>query len=507
MNRFPKPAGLVPGLASSLGLIFLTAIAFGQTETGQIAGTVSDTTGAVVNGAKVVVVSVNTSFRREGATNSVGLYTIPGLKADTYELTIESVGFKKVTKQVQVAAGSNNEVSTQLTVGLETEVAEVTGSDEAATVNTESQTLSQVITAEQIAQLPTSPTRNPYALVGLSGNLTEDIGSDRGAGYAINGMRSASTDILLDGAENVNAFNAGIGQTVPLDSVLELSVLTNNFTAEYGHASGGVVNVVTKSGSNHFHGSAYEYNRVSTLSANTYQNDATNTAKGTFTRNNFGFTLGGPFIKNKLFFFDNAEAVRVRSSSPTPYMIIDPASVLSMAPATQAFFYGYRNGHFQNGNLLPTVRTIATGPCSTRLPSSPICDSVNLDIPSDAGGGAPQNTTEEVARVDYNISDKTTLFGRYASYKESDFAGFVSASPYGGYNTGANQYYQNLEINVARIFSATLLNTAKVVYNRLNGPVFSLGTAPVGPTLYTSSTVPSVSVGGNTFPLIFPGYN
>src|SRR5205807_2295014 len=110
-------------------------------------------------------------------------------------------------------------------------------------------------------------------LVGISGNVAEDMTSGRGAGFAINGQRSASTDILLDGAENVDTFTASVGQTVPLDSVQEFSVLTNNFTAEFGRASGGVVNLVTKSGTNSFHGSGYEYNRVSKLSANTFNND------------------------------------------------------------------------------------------------------------------------------------------------------------------------------------------------------------------------------------------
>src|SRR5208337_5009996 len=127
-----------------------------------------------------------------------------------------------------------------------------------------------------------------------------DSSGMRGAmGVSINGQRAASTNILLDGAENVDLFNANVGQQVPLDSVQEFKLSTSNFTADYGRASGGVVNVATKSGTNAFHGSAYEYNRVSALSSNTYQNDATDTTKGVFTRNQFGFAIGGPIVKNK----------------------------------------------------------------------------------------------------------------------------------------------------------------------------------------------------------------
>jgi hypothetical protein len=291
----------------ALAFVLCSVCAFGQTESSQISGTITDTSGAVVKDAKVEAKSVNNGFTRQVTTNGAGNYTIPGLKADTYEVTVDLAGFQKVSKKVTLGVGANLDVSLQLTVGAETTVVEVTASNEGNEVNTVNQTLSQTVTSSEIDLLPTSPTRNPYALVATSGNVTQDTSSMRGAGFAINGQRSASTDILLDGGENVDAFTATVGQVVPLDSVQEFTVLTNGFTAEYGRAAGGVVNLVTKSGTNAFHGSAYEYNRVSALSANTYQNDANNIKKGVFTRNNFGFAVGGPIIKNKLFFFSNTE--------------------------------------------------------------------------------------------------------------------------------------------------------------------------------------------------------
>ena len=320
--------------------------------------------------------------------------------------------------------------------------------------------------------------------------------SNRGAGYAINGMRSASTGFLLDGSENVDTFTSTVGQTVPLDSVQEFSVLTNNFGAEYGRASGGVVNLVTKSGNNNFHGSAYEFNRVSALSANTFQNDDTGVPKGVFTRNDFGFSISGPIKKDKLFFFNNTEWIRVRSSSPTTYTIIDPASYADLAPASQAFFTAY-------GKLASGVTLTPLGPCSATLANSPNCESAVFNVPGDAGGGLPQNTWMEVARVDYNFSQNTSLFVRYAAFNELDFGGTVNSSPYAGYNTGQTNFDQNYEVSFVHFFSPALANTAKATYNRLNGPVQGLSTAPVSPTLYTSSTLPSV----NGVPLIFPGYS
>jgi hypothetical protein len=472
--------------------------AFAQTETGQISGTVTDASGSAIADAKVEVKSPNTGFTREITTSSTGYYSISGLKPDIYDVRVEATGFQRFVRRVNVSVGSIAEASASLTVGSKSETIEVTGTTDVV-VNTENQTLSETITSQQMEMLPTSPTRNPYALVGISGNVAEDMTSNRGAGFAINGQRSASTDILLDGAENVDTFTATVGQTVPLDSVQEFSVLTSNFTAEYGRASGGVINLVTKSGTNSFHGSAYEYNRVSALSANTFNNDVTDTPKGVFTRNDFGFSVGGPAIKNKLFFFNNTEWIRVRSSSPFNATIIDPASVASLAPASQAFFGAF-------GKLASGVQTLASGPCAS-VANSPTCDAVVFNVPSDAGGGSPQNTTEEVARVDWNISDRTTFFARYASYKELDFDGTVNASPYAGYNTGQTSYDQNYSFNLSHVFTPRLVNTAKATFNRLNGPVQPLSTAPVAPTLYTSNSLPSVTVGGISNPLIFPGYS
>ena len=336
-------------------LLLCCGLAFAQKENGQIAGTIQDASGAVVSGAKISIKGLNTGLVRETTTNSSGLFTLASIPPGPYEVAIEATGFQKVTQQVTVSVGAVTEVSTTLKVGGAATTVEVTGTGETATVNTENATVGNTVTSQQVNELPTL-TRNPYDLVGISGGVVADTNSLRGAGYAINGQRSASTDILLDGGQNVDMFTASVGQTVPLDSVQEFGVLTNNFGAEYGRASGGVVNVVTKSGTNAFHGSAYEYNRVAALSSNTYQNDATDTKKGGFTRNQFGFSIGGPIIKNKLFFFNNTEWIRVRASSPVQYNILDPGSVASTGLATQRYFQAY-------GKLAPGVTLGAPFPC------------------------------------------------------------------------------------------------------------------------------------------------
>ncbi len=489
-------------LAFLLVAAVLSVNCLAQTESGQISGTVKDPTGAVVSGAKVTIKSINTGFTREAVTNSSGLYTFPSLRPDTYEVTVEAGGFQKYARQVQVAVGSQNEVSAQLVVGAAATTVEVSAIGEAVAVNTETQTLSQIVTTSDLNRLPTDPTRSPYALVGSAGGVSEDVNSGRGAGFSINGQRSASTSILLDGAENVDLFTAEVGQNIPLDSVQEFSVMTNNFTAEYGRASGGIVNLVTKSGTNQLHGSAYEFNRISHLSSNTFQNATTpDTPKSVFTRNNFGFSLGGPIKKDKLFFFENLEWVRVRSAAALEQTIIDPGSYSLLDTQSQAFFT-------QFGGLAAGVKTLASGPCSANAPGSTLtCDTVSFNVPTDAGGGAPQNTWDEVGKIDFNLSQKTTMTGRYAGYHEVDQAGYVNSSPYAGYSTGQNQFDQNFTFSISHVFTSSLVDTAKLVYNRLNGPVQPLGSAPIAPTVYTASSLPGVTTSAGDFPLVFPGYS
>lgn len=488
MHKLLKVLGL------TLLLLSLTVAVVAQTETGQITGTVKDKSGAVVPNAKVTLVAVETNTTRTAVTSAAGLYNFPSLKPAVYKVIVEAAGFQKFERQVTVNVSSNVDVSAQLLVGSSTTVVEVSATSADVAVNTENQTISTVITSDELQALPTNADRNPYALVGQSNNVVSDSSSGRGAGFAINGQRSASTSVLLDGAENVDTFTAGIGQNVPLDSVQEFSVLTSNFGAEYGRASGGVVNLVTKSGTNQFHGSAYEFNRVSAVSANTYYNDATGTPKGKFTRNNFGFSIGGPVIKNKLFFFDNLEWIRVRSNASTGATIIDPASYTSLAPASQAFFTAY--GKQAAGN-----KVLSAAPCATG--STIICDTINYAVPADAGGGSPQNTWDEVGKVDWNINSKTTLSGRYAGYHELDPVGSWTSSPYAGYNSGQTTFSQNYAFSLTRIVNPNVVNTTKVVYNRLFNSQ-PLGSNPVGPTLYASASgLPTVN--GQT--LQFPGYS
>ncbi|HLH06797.1 MAG TPA: carboxypeptidase regulatory-like domain-containing protein [Terriglobales bacterium] len=500
-------------LCKSLTLLLLiglfSPLAFSQAGQGSISGVVKDQTGAVVANAKVTLTDKETQLTRTATTNSGGEYSFAALRPSTYTLSVAASGFATSEQQVVVSVGSKNETNVQLGVSGAGSVVEVTG-EGATQVNTVDQEVSTLITSKEVVDLPTL-TRNPYALVATASNVQQDsqagMGDARGAGFAINGQRSASTSILLDGAENVDQFSATVGQQIPLDSMQEFRVVTNGMTAEYGRGAGGVVNVATKSGTNQFHGTAYEFNRISALASNTYNNAANNITKPVFTRNQFGGSIGGPIIKNKLFFFDNAEWIRVRSEGAQLTQVLDPAFLPYTAPATQAFYAAY-------GKLRPDLKMLGTmtssqlgftpGPLLSAVPAGvPVVDLVTYNTPSDSGGGNPENTVMNLARVDFNISDKTQLFGRYSLYKENDFPGVVNTSPFAGFETGQTFMDQNVMLSVTHTFTNSIVSNSRLIWSRLNN-VQPLGTAPVGPTLYLTNRV-TPRVNGNLFAQ--PGYN
>ena len=336
-------------------LALSSVLVFGQTETGSITGTVTDPTGAVVSGATVTATNTATGAVRTATTTSSGSYTISSLSPAPYQVVITAAGFVPFKRGLTVQVASLTEISARMSVAATGTTVEVTAGAGAVQVETQSSEVSTMVSAQEVNSGP-SLTRNPYDFVATAGNVTADQGLRRGAGgIAINGQRSASTDILLDGAENVDLYTATVGQQVPLDAVQEFRVTTGNFTAEYGRASGGVVNVATKSGTNGLHGSGYEFNRLSALASNTYDNNANDVARPHFTRNQFGYSIGGPIIKNKLFFFNTTEWTRIRASATNLAYVPDPGFLaLTDSATTQAYFSQY-------GKLKSNVTVIPSG--------------------------------------------------------------------------------------------------------------------------------------------------
>ena len=485
-----------------------------QAETGQITGIVTDASGAAIPKAAVTIRNVDAGTTRTTVGSDQGSYTITNIQPGNYEVSVTATGFNTLKQTIVLTVGAKIAVDAKLSVGTTSTTVEVSEVAPEIKTNTETQTISQVIDTKQMLELPTI-TRNPYALVVSSGNVSEDDPSGRGAGVAMNGLRSASTNILLDGVANNDEFTASVGQTVPLDSVQEMGIITNNFTAEYGRASSGVINVSTKSGTNAFHGTAYEFNRVSALASNGFNNDAFGLAKSEFDRNQFGYSIGGPVVKNKLFFFNNTEWTRVRSSANIQALIPDPAFIAAAAPSTQSVFSLYgklasnttvlqqlNRAGLENLGTDPCSGAAKNGPCVTYgNTGAPMFDLVNYSVPSNSGAGNPQNTYSLVGRVDYNFSERTQVYTRYVLSSEQDQIGTNSNSPYAGYNTGITSFDNSLIVSMTHTFKPTLISQSKVDFNRFNG---NQPLAPEGavPDYYLTATPSSFG----TYNVGLPGY-
>ena len=466
---------------------FRSAPALAQVEAGTILGVVKDATGAVVPGANVAAKNLSTSAERSTQSGSDGAYLIPGVAAGTYQLTISSKGFQDFSTRVEVTVGARVTVDAQLSVSGQVTTVEVQDAG-GVEVNTQSQELSQIVNTQQMAELP-SLTRNPYDFVEIAGNISGGDGggigknqstTNRGVGYALNGQRTSGTEVLLDGVENAALFRSEVGEQVPLDSVQEFRVITNNFDAQYGRASGGVVNVTTKGGSNDFHGSAWEFNRLAAYTANTFGNAVQGIPKGQYTRNQFGYTAGGRIIKDKLFFYQSTEWVRVRSNAAVPTYVPTPQFLAQSASNVQSFFNAYGNTSFNFVNTVSASQVkaqVGTQPVpgaftqlATANPNLPVLGQVNAVEPQDAGGGAPGNTARVMGRFDYNLSDKTQIFFRYAYENIDNFNGTLNdyASVYPQYNVGDTNINHSGLISVSHSFSPRLFGNTKISFSRID---------------------------------------
>ena len=456
--------------------------------------------------AKVSLLEIHTSSRRTTVTNEHGCYNFSELQPGDYDLSVEVSGFARFEGRVHVSVGSRMTIDPVLSLQQQQNNAIVVG-DGGVQIETQTQMLSQVISGFQITELPTL-TRNPYDLVALSGNVSTGDTSGRGLGVAINGQRAASANINLDGAENTNSYYSGVGQAVPLDSVREFRLSHSSFTAEYGRASGGIVDVETRSGTNNFHGSVYEFNRISDLSANTFDNNARSLPRGIFTRNQFGYAIGGPIQRDSLYFFLSTEWTRVRSLQTLVALVPTPDFVLASAPATTSYFNLFagpvspiNSKVYTKADLLAAgISANPGGPFDTLPFDTPILGTVNYRTNADAGGDAPQNSYSLVARLDYNASQSTKVFGRFAFGNEFLLPGVAYSSPYPGYEQSFNGLNANALLGLTHVFSSNLISQTKLGFNRLDHQQ-PLGSVQPGPGLYFPG---SLNLYGITVTL--PGY-
>ena len=299
-------------------LVFpICPLLYGQA-TGSFFGTVTDKTGSVVTGANVKATAQGTGVSRESRTDDTGHYLMPLLPIGDYTIRVESQGFGPVEqKDVRLQVDEHRELDFTLSPASVTQAVEVSATEVA--VQTSNPTLGQVITSEQVAQLPLNG-RNFVQLATLTPGTTQETNpnsffngggssevSTRGSfSLSVGGSRASSTDWLLDGNDNNELTAGGIAILPSIDAIQEFKVLTYNYSAQYGTRAGPTVLLTTKSGSNGFHGSVFEFLRNTSLDARSYF--AAKREK--FNQNQFGFSLGGPIKKDKTFFFVDYQGKR-----------------------------------------------------------------------------------------------------------------------------------------------------------------------------------------------------
>src|SRR6201982_1682584 len=294
-----------------------------QVAGGTITGTVTDSSSRVITNVQIAIENVATSVKREVTTNEEGFYSAPNLLPGTYIVTFSASGFKtEVRRGIALTVGASVVLDLSLRVGSLTE--KVIVESEVPAVQLSSSDISAVVNATTVRELPLngrSWTDLAQLQPGVNAIHTQpdfSAGTDRGnRGFGqqltISGARPQQNNYRLDGV-SLNDYANGapgsvLGGNLGVDAIQEFSVLTSNYSAEYGKTSGGVVNAVTRSGTNGFHGSAYEFLRHSPLDAKNYFEDPT-APKAPFKRNQFGGAVGGPIIQNRTFFFADFEAIR-----------------------------------------------------------------------------------------------------------------------------------------------------------------------------------------------------
>ena len=294
-----------------------TSLGFSQSEVGttSLNGTVTDPAGAVVPNAQVTARSNATGFTRQAETTGAGFYNLSGLPVGTYEVSVTAAGFKPVRiATVNLAVGAAATLNVNLQVGSAT--AEVTVVGDAPVVETSRTVTSTSIASRQVESLPING-RNFLEFTLLTPGVVRD--PSRTGDLSFGGQRGTSNSLLIDGSDANNTFygqsvgRAGTGRnpySFSEDAIQELQVNTNNYAAEIGRAGGGVINVITKSGTNSFHGDVFEFYRDKSLNANTWDNNAQGRPKRAYHFNQFGGDIGGPVLKNKAFFFFDYDGQR-----------------------------------------------------------------------------------------------------------------------------------------------------------------------------------------------------
>jgi hypothetical protein len=441
----------------------------GAQTTASIFGTVTDESGATVVGANIQATNTLTNELRRTVTNEVGEYNFPDLAVGLYKVRVENRGFKTAIHEgIELSLNRNARVDVQLSVGQLAEQVRVTA--DAPLVETTTNEMGALVDQKRIVDLPLNG-RNTLSLISLVPGA-ENLVTGNAQGFQenkvnINGVRQEDSTWLLDGGRNMSPLR-NYGNDVPNpDAVQEFRVITNNYEAQYGNVEGAVVNVVTKSGTNEFHGSLFEFLRNRSLNARNFF-QATTTA---LVQNQFGGAFGGPVIKNKTFFFGSVQAYRQATAAfqnsalaPTAAERAGDFSVLTGKTGALTVITDPLTGQPFPGNIIPTSRLSPIAEnylkLAIPLPNSPALGPNGLQ----QIGGTPTDYAQYLAKVDHIFSERHKLTGGYFLDDHSQAQRFLNSVDWIRRTLGDRD--QNVNVHEYWIISPTKVNQFGFSYTR-----------------------------------------
>jgi len=510
------------------GFLAVPAASAQQVAVAQLDGYVTDPSGQVIAGAQVKATEVDRDQIHLATTNLTGRYQFPDLPAGNYQLEINYKGFKNyVQKGIILDAGNNRTQSVVMEVGSTTESVEVTAN--AAQVETKENSISQLVDNERMVDLPLNG-RNPTQLLAISGYATNTMtlnggdltgskniqGSQGSTSYSVAGGAANGVNYLLDGGDNNDAFsNVNLPIPVP-DMIAEFNVMTSSQSAQYGLHPGGTVNIVTKSGSNAFHGDLFDFLRNGDLNARPRGIASSQPIRDSLKRNQFGGVAGGHLIKDKLFFFGGYQGTRQRSN-PVGTTAYDPTA------ATLSGDFSLVDGAKSTGGCLSSARTLKNPqgvaypnnqiPTSTFDPAGLKLASTYFPTSTNPCGtvtyGDPANNPDDqwIGRIDYNINSKNIFFGRYYIYDYYGEVVFLDNNALTTLAAPANwDRSQTMTVGETYTVSPTAVNSLHLTFDRRRNNrsappnLFSPGTLGVNMFInqpnYTQLSVSGYSGGG-----------
>ncbi len=320
-------------LVTALCFSILSVPAGAQVDQGAIVGTVTDNSGAVVAGAKVTVTNRATNLALTATTASDGSYVFSPIKIGSYDIAVEKQGFEKARQtDVAVNVGAQVKANFSLTPGAVTQTVEVTAA--VPLLQTQTSSVGQSVPSQEISNLPLNGRNYTYLSQIVAGVTTNNSRVSGTGGFTANGLQWSHNSYLLDGIDNnnntVDFLNGAAFVTLtPPDAIQEVKVQTSNFNAEYGRAGSAVLNATTKSGTNAFHGDVWEFFRNDALDANSFFNNRNQVNRPELRQNQFGFTVGGPIIHNKLFFFGDYQGLIIRQQALRNNVTVPTAQMIS----------------------------------------------------------------------------------------------------------------------------------------------------------------------------------